>query len=161
MESTYWQDWEALDEAELDEALDEAEAYGSDEGENEDAESFRMRGRFPARPMAPVRGIRTATIETPAGNARLKLPAPVPTVREVGNVRRQVQTSRSEIERLQRKVRRLERQGTFGANLGIVANAIGQLKDVFMDVYAARQVASANGLDLRPLAPPSPAPVTP
>ncbi len=158
MESTYWHDLEALDDAELDEDYDEADFPESDEGE----ESARRFGPSPYRPMVPMRGIRVATIDTPAGSAKLRLPAPVPTVREVGRVRRQVASSRGEIAELRRKVRRLERQGTFGANLAIVASVIGQLKDTFMDVYVAREVAAANGLDKKPAAPPpQPSPPNP
>jgi len=165
MESTYWQE---LDEASSDEAsydeMELEELDESDEGdEGEDVEAVGMRRPFPGRGLQPVGGVRFARVVTPNGTAKLELPTAVAPAKAVGRVRRQLRASQGEIEKLRKVVRRLERQNTFGANLGIVANVIGQLKETFMDVYVARRIAAANGVDKRPPAQPTTTtqPVTP
>ncbi len=161
-------DWEyeELDEAEpyeaADEAADEAEPYEAAD-ESEDAEyepeydgeavSYyrRQPPRRPLPPSMPLRGVQTAVVRTPAGNASIKLPSKVPTLRELSRVqrdlaltRRQLRTLSVRMKRSRRTSKRIAHEGGHGARNGIFIVALESVRDVLRDVGTFSLIRAEN-----------------
>lgn len=159
-------DWEyeELDEAEPYEGADEAEPYeASDEAadEAEDAEyepeydgEAVYRRQPPRRTLPPqpaLRGVQTAVVRTPAGNASIKLPSRVPTLKELSRVQRDLAMTRRQLrtlsvrqKRSRRTSKRIAHEGGHGARNGIFIVALESVRDVLRDVGTFSLIHGGN-----------------
>lgn len=154
-------DWEyeEMDEAEPYEAADPWESDESDEAEDFEAEADGdgeavYWGRPPQRRPAPptLRGVQTAVVRTPAGNASIQLPSKVPTLaeltrvqRELAQTQRRVRTMSTDLSRARRAARARARADTRGARNGIFLVALESVRDVLRDVGTYSLVRAATG----------------
>jgi len=149
-------DWEseAFEEAEPYEAADEAEPYEASDYEAADEADFdseydgeavfyrrdQRRGPPPIRAL-PIRGVQTATVQTPRGTATIKLPSKVPTVTELTRVQRELATTRRQMHELSIGVKRSRsaarsgaRADDHGARNAVMIIALESVRDVLRDV---------------------------
>lgn len=136
-------DWEYEDMEE--EPFEASDPWESDdeavEEPEDDGEAVYWRRPAP-RPAPPaLRGVQTAVVKTPAGNASIQLPSKVPTLaeltrvqRELASTQRQVRTMSTELERARRASRARARADTSGARNGIFIVALESVRDVLRDV---------------------------
>jgi len=148
-------DWEseAFDEAEPYEAADEAEPYeasdpyeAADEADFDseyDGEAVVYQRRAPPPVMRPfpIRGVQTATVQTPRGTATIKLPSKVPTVTELTRVQRELATTKRQMRELSigvKRSRRASRSSTHAddhsARNTVMILALESVRDVLRDV---------------------------
>lgn len=113
----------------------------------------RRRGR---RDAVGAKGVQTAIVNTPAGNAKIQLPSKVPTLtefrgtldrvqRDMAATNRRIASLGAELQRTRRRAARAERASASGARNGLLILALDQVKDVLHDVSALGGTSETSG----------------
>jgi hypothetical protein len=158
--------YDAADLSEAEDAEYEPEYEPEGEPEYEPEADYRRPAPPPwpyaSRPYAParpyglaVKGVQTAVVKTPAGNANIQLPSRVPTLAEVrgtfNRVQRDVAATNRRLKavavkasRSQRLSVRAVREDTRAARNGILIVALEQVKDILRDVGTLSLVRSVT-----------------
>lgn len=151
--------FEASDEAEPFEAAEPFELDG--EAEPEDSEAYRRRPQR-GRPYGlTVRGVQTAVVKTPSGNANIQLPSRVPTLKEFRSTVTQVQRDLTRTNRRVRVARRISARAALRSDYRAARNGIfilmaEQARDVLKDFAASEGLFSASQGQYRRLIVPPP-----
>ncbi|HTP52133.1 MAG TPA: hypothetical protein VMG41_09990 [Gemmatimonadales bacterium] len=150
-------DWEydEVDEAEPFEAADPWENDESEDSEYEpeyDGEALPWQRPPPRRPSAPLRGVQTAVVRTPAGNANIQLPSKVATLGELSRVRRELASTQGHVRRLSADLMRARRASRTGARSDnrsarntVLIVAAEAVRDVLRDLGTYSLIRSVEG----------------